>query len=105
MDRKKDKIVNSFVRVVRKEYPSSKICLFGSRAKGTAKKNSDYDFIVISKDFKRIDFPKRCSNLYFLKRNIPAPMDILCYTPEEFELKKSQIGIIQEALKEGIWFN
>ena len=105
MDRKKDKIVCSFIKTVRKEYPSSKICLFGSRAKGTAKKNSDYDFIIVSKDFRKIDFSTRCSRIYFLKRNIPAPMDILCYTPEEFELKKNQIGIIQEVFKEGIWFN
>ena len=105
MDGKKDKVVSSFVRAVRKKYPQSKICLFGSRAKGKAKKNSDYDFIIVSKDFRKIDFLKRCSRIYFLKRNIPAPMDILCYTPEEFELKKNQIGIIQEAFREGIWFN
>ena len=29
-------------------------------------------------------------------------MDILCYTPEEFEKLKKRIGIVQEAVKEGI---
>ena len=29
-------------------------------------------------------------------------MDILPYTPEEFEKKKHEIGIVKEALSEGI---
>jgi hypothetical protein len=29
-------------------------------------------------------------------------MDILCYTPEEFEKKKKQIGIVRTAVEEGI---
>jgi hypothetical protein len=29
-------------------------------------------------------------------------MDILCYTPEEFERKKKQIGVVQQAAQEGI---
>jgi hypothetical protein len=29
-------------------------------------------------------------------------LEVLCYTPQEFEKGKKQLGIIQEALKEGI---
>ena len=102
MDRRTTKIVESFVKTIKKEIPSSKIIFFGSGAKGTAEKNSDYDFIIISKDFENFNFEERSAEDYFLKRKIPAAMDILCYTPEEFEILKKKIGIVQEAVREGI---
>ena len=102
MGKKTDKIVDSFVKKVREKIPSSKIYLFGSRARGDGKKDSDYDFLVISKHFKNYSFEKRSTEIYILKRKIPAAMDIICYTPEEFEKKKKQIGIVQQAVKEGI---
>jgi len=102
MDKKTNKIVKSFVKAVRKKIPSSKIYLFGSRVKGNAKKDSDYDFLIISKDFKGSNFEERCAEIYFIKRKIPAAMDILCYTPEEFEKQKKQISIVRVAVEEGI---
>ena len=78
------------------------ILLSGSRARGNYHQNSDYDFIIISEGFKNSNFEERSAEVYFLKRKIPAPMDILCYTPEEFEKLKKRIGIVQEAVKEGI---
>ncbi len=102
MGYKTDKIINSFVKKVRNKVPSSRIYLFGSRARGTAKKGSDYDFLIISKDFRNFNFEERSAKIYFLKRKIPAAMDILCYTPEEFEKKKKQIGIVKIAVEEGI---
>ncbi len=102
MDKRTTKIVKSFVKTIKKEIPLSKIIFFGSGVKGTAGKNSDYDFIIISKDFKNSNFEERSAKVYFLKRKIPVPMDILCYTPEEFEKLRKKIGIVQEAVKEGI---
>ena len=102
MGKKTDNIIKSFAKEVRKKIPKSKIYLFGSRVKGKAKKNSDYDFLIVSDDFKNSNFEERCAEIYFLKRNIPAAMDILCYTVKEFEKKKKQMGIVQQAMKEGI---
>jgi predicted nucleotidyltransferase len=102
MDTKTDNIVKLFVKKIREKIPHSKIFLFGSHAKGTAKKNSDYDFLIISKDFKNSNLEERHGKVYFLKKDIPAAMDILCYTPEEFEKKKKQIGIVRTAVEEGI---
>ena len=102
MDKKTDKIVRSFVKEVRKKIPSSKIYLFGSRVNGNAKKDSDYDFLIISKDFRGSNFEKRSSEIYFLKRKIPAAMDIICYTPEEFKKKRNQIGIVKTAIEQGV---
>jgi len=78
-----------------------KIILFGSRAKGTAKKNSDVDLILVSKDFKGEKSFKRPAQFY-VDWNYDYDVDIICLTPQELERKKKQIGLIKNALKEGI---
>ncbi len=78
-----------------------RILFFGSRAKGTFNSESDFDIIVISKNFKGVKWHKRPLKIYLAwKEN--KPLEVLCYTPEEFEEEKKQIGIVQEAVKEGI---
>ena len=32
----------------------------------------------------------------------PVDLEVLCYTPQEFERKKKQIGIVKQAVKDGI---
>ena len=78
-----------------------KAILFGSRATGKNKKDSDIDLILISKDFKNKKSYKR-SPEYYLNWNLPYDGDIICLTPKEFEKKKKQIGIIKTAVEEGI---
>ena len=102
MGRKKDQIIESSAKVIGKNIFPCRIILFGSRATKKAKKNSDYDFLLISPQFKQWEWEERAAKVYHLKRTIPAAMDIICLTPEEFERKKKQIGIVQEAVKEGI---
>lgn len=102
MNKKTDTVIRSFTKVVKKNIPSCKIILFGSQAKGTAKRTSDYDFLLVSPEFSKWEWEERAANVYYLKRNIPASMDIFCLTPQEFQEKKKQIGIVQQAVKEGI---
>ena len=90
MVQRADPIITQFTQVVRKNIISPRIILFGSRARGTASRTSDYDFAVISKSFTKLSPEKRSTKLYLLKQNIPAAMDILCYTPKEFERKKKK---------------
>lgn len=96
-----DKIVKEFVKKVGQKFDAEKIVWFGSRVKGEALKTSDYDFLVVSKCFKGIFFPKRTSMVYRELLDLPASFDILCYTPEEFERKKKELCIVREAVKEG----
>ena len=102
MGRKKDPIVDSFAAIAKKTFSPCRIFLFGSRARNTARKASDYDFLLVSPKFKKMEWERRSAKAYKLKRNIPAAMDIICLTPKEFEEKKKQTGIIQEAVKDGI---
>lgn len=64
-----------------------KVLVFGSQARGTADNNSDYDFIVLSRDFERWPTMKR---LVMLNRSregaaLDVSMDILGFTPQEFK--------------------
>jgi len=90
------------LRKVTRKYKIDQAILFGSRARGEHVKDSDYDIILVSADFRDIFFSKRSALMYEFWQHWPIDIEPLCYTPEEFEFKKRQIGIVSEAVKEGI---
>ena len=102
MGKKADSRITSFLREARKKYKIERAVFFGSRARGEHLKDSDYDIILVSEDFRAIFFTKRSALMYEFWKYWPIDIETLCYTPEEFEVKKNQIGIVSEALKEGI---
>lgn len=102
MDKKPDSRIKDFLRRVKKKYNIQKAILFGSRARGDHFKDSDYDIILVSDDFKKIFFTKRISNMYIFWKHYPLDIEPLCYTPEEFEIKSKEHGIIRQAINEGI---
>jgi hypothetical protein len=93
--------INEFLDQVKINFNPELILLFGSRARNEHLKESDYDFIIVSKKFEGVHFLKRIEQV-LLFWNLNQDVDILSYTPEEFRKKKNQIGIVSEALKEGI---
>lgn len=102
MDKKSVEIARAFAKRLRKVFDLNNIFLFGSRARGDNFLESDFDFVIVSEDFKNIPFIFRASKIYDYW-NQKQDIEPLCYTPEEFEKKKKQIGIVQQALKEGIF--
>ena len=97
---KKEDGLKTFVNMVRRRFSPSKLILFGSRANGKALAGSDYDIIIVSEKYRGIPFTDRMTELHRLW-NIATDVDFLCYTPEEFEIKKKQIGIVREATRYG----
>src|SRR3989338_1819598 len=99
MDREKTKTIvmlKNFLKKVKKNVNIEKAILFGSRATGKNKEDSDVDIIIISKDFEKLKSYKRSPQFYLLW-NSPYNIDIICLTPEEYEKKKKQIGVIKTA--------
>jgi len=43
----KNNILEEIKRIVTEKYPSAKIYLYGSRAKGTERKESDWDLLIL----------------------------------------------------------
>lgn len=101
MDRKTLKIVQFFLKKLSKDFLIDKIILFGSRAGSDYLKHSDFDLIIVSKDFEGTDFTKRITKMYDYWA-FDYDVDFFCYTPKEFGRLSKMIGIISEALKRGI---
>lgn len=84
--------------------PGCKIILFGSRARKNNSEDSDYDFLVITKDVieeKQKRILKSMIRKELAKFKIPS--DILIQSETEIELKKDITGhIIKKVLKEGV---
>lgn len=95
-----DRVVKTFIQKLKTKLSLTKVILFGSRVRKDYLKDSDYDFIIVSPDFKDIHFLKRIS-LVSAYWPSDLPLEALCYTPEEFKKKKEQIGIVKQAIKEG----
>ena len=102
MVRKTDlKVVEEFRKRALKRLKSLKVILFGSRASGNFSEDSDFDLIIVSKAFENQNAVKRCALMYE-DWDYNFAVDFICYTPEEFNKKKNQISIVNEALKRGV---
>jgi predicted nucleotidyltransferase len=78
---------------------AQRIVQFGSSARGEAGLDSDLDLIVVM-DGKE-SFPDRIAALYKILKPRVA-LDLLVYTPAEFEEMKENNFFIRNVLREGI---
>lgn len=88
--------------VIEHEFAPLHFIVFGSRVNGIPHEWSDIDAIIVSNRFASIPQVNRG----FEFKCIVEPdigMDILCYTPEEFERMRTGIGIVPDACREGLW--
>ncbi len=95
-------IARRFKRNLGKNINVSHMVLFGSRAKGTFSEESDFDFLVVSDDFRQTPKHKRGTKLYSTWKE-DYPLELVCLIKEELERKKKNPwGITAEALRTGI---
>jgi len=93
--------VERFLEGVKRYYRLERAILFGSRARGDHLKHSDTDILLVSDDFEGICFPQRPTKLYAFWEG-GMGLELLCYTLKEFKRKCRRIGVVKEAVKEGI---
>lgn len=95
-----EKINQELDRILKiiKNAGAEKAILFGSSARGDIDSKSDIDLIIIKKTDK--PFLKRLEEFY-AEINPNIAMDILVYTPEEFEDLKTKNPFIFRAISEG----
>jgi len=74
---------------------------FGSRVRGDALSTSDLDLVLVSPWFGAMSFLRRPLAVLELL-DYPGGLELLCYTPEEFEEKRQELGIVRLAHEEGI---
>lgn len=94
-----DVITEIVDRIVKTAQPD-KVILFGSRARGDARPDSDFDVLVI----KESSEPRyrRSVPLYVALADVPAEVEVLVYTPSEVE-EWSHVpqAFVTTALREG----
>jgi len=85
---------------IREAVDPDRIVLFGSRARGQARPESDFDLLII----KESDQPRhrRAASLYTKLADLPVEVEIVVYTPDEVE-DWSQVpqAFVTTALREG----
>ena len=82
------------------EVDAERVILFGSHARGEANENSDVDFMIIAES--NLPRFKRTRELYKLFKPYPFGMDLIVYTPQEFERgKRSPVSFVSTVLREG----
>lgn len=93
-------LVRDILRRIVDAAQPEKVILFGSRARGDAHPNSDYDLLVI----KQSDEPRyrRSASLYVALADLPVEVEVMVYTPQEVE-EWSQVpqAFITTAVREG----
>lgn len=87
-------------RLVEKFRPS-RVLVFGSRARGEALKESDLDVLIVADAFRDIRWLERPVRVY-QDCDIRYGVELLCYTPEEYERKVEELGIVRTATAEGV---
>ena len=76
-----DDLIRDVVRRIVQAAQPDKIILFGSRARGDARPDSDIDILVIQ-DSTEPGY-RRDAALYLALAGLNAPVDLITYTPEE----------------------
>ena len=98
---RKRELVHELSRIInalKKDKEIKLIMLFGSLARGDISATSDIDMIIVKGTKKK--FLDRLDEIY--STLIPnVALDILVYTPEEFEAMKTENASVMNAVKEG----
>lgn len=78
-----DDVTREFVAeklgIINREFAPAQVIVFGSRAKGTARADSDIDVIVVSERFRNIRYPNRTGRFLNVVRPKQA-VEAVCYT-------------------------
>lgn len=83
--------VNAYLAALKRlGVPTRDAYLFGSRATGETKPESDIDLIVVSPAFSGMPQWKRWEVLGDALSEVREPIDVLAYSPEEFDARKDR---------------
>ncbi len=93
-------VIQEMVTRIAKRFHPSRIILFGSRARGEARHDSDFDLLIIAPSSE----PRwrRAVPVYRLLAGLGVPKDIVWWTPEEIaEWREVKSHFIHTVLQEG----
>jgi hypothetical protein len=100
-DQRLERFQTEFLPRLIESFRPTLVVAFGSRARGEGLRHSDLDLLIVSEAFSNVrwlDRPVRVQNALDLNFGV----DLLCYTPKEYERKRQELGIVRTATEEGV---
>jgi uncharacterized protein len=97
-------LIQAMVDTIAREADPDTVILFGSRARGDARPDSDVDFLIVEREPFTAQRSRRqeTARLYLALRKLAIPKDLLLYSRDEFEqLKNSVHHVVGRARREG----
>jgi predicted nucleotidyltransferase len=94
------RLIEEIVARIRRTIGPDRVILFGSRARGDAHPESDFDLlVVVDSDEPRY---RRSAPLYRILADLPIEVEIMVYTPQEVaEWSSVPQAFVTTALREG----
>ena len=84
-------VINAYLSALRRQgIPADRVYLFGSRARGDARPDSDIDLIIVSSAFSGMPPWKRWEVLGEALSEVFEPIEVRAYSPEEFDYRKGR---------------
>jgi len=98
-----DKLLDQMVQAIVAEVDPEQVILFGSRARGDARENSDVDLVVEAEPFgKTRSRHQEAVRLYKVLAGSGVPKDILVYSRADVEYWRDSLNhVLARALREG----
>ena len=99
-----ESLLRSMVNTIVSEVAPETIILFGSRARGDARPDSDVDLLVVETEpfSPQRSRRKEAARLYMALRGMAVSKDILLYSREEFDHFKNSLNhVVGRAHREG----
>jgi predicted nucleotidyltransferase len=101
---KRDQILQLIIKVVDKNAPDSEVYLYGSQARGNAKKFSDWDLLILL-DSHKVPFEfetKFMDEFYELELQTGEIISPLIYSKKEWNSNYSITPLFEKIQKEGV---
>jgi uncharacterized protein len=104
MSEDENQLLQDMVNIIVRELAPEAIILFGSRARGDARPDSDIDLLVVEAEPFSAQRSRRSetTRLYRLLRDMPLAKDLLLYSKDEFDFWKTSLNhVVGRAHREG----
>jgi predicted nucleotidyltransferase len=101
---RKEKILKRIIGVVNNNAPDSELFLFGSRARGTSSRCSDWDLLILlnAEDFS-FDFETRImDDIYEIEIETGAVISPIIYTKKDWMKNHQSSALYDNIMKDGM---
>jgi predicted nucleotidyltransferase len=103
MSKTEEVVMSKIIALVRKNEPSIEAYLFGSRARGDARDDSDWDILVLSEDddFLKVEDKLR-DELYQIELDSGQIISLFTYSRKYWHEKLSVTPLYKNVVNEGV---